>query len=64
MWIGIPLVFAFLVEFAFYLVPGFEGMRELLTARFSKMALAPLLIVFFLAQRLFIQGVVITGVKG
>jgi len=28
------------------------------------MALAPLLIVFFLAQRLFIQGVVITGVKG
>jgi len=30
----------------------------------STMALAPLLIVFFLAQRLFIQGVVITGVKG
>ncbi|MCX6049270.1 MAG: carbohydrate ABC transporter permease [Chloroflexi bacterium] len=30
----------------------------------STMALAPLLVVFFLAQRLFIQGVVITGVKG
>jgi membrane protease YdiL (CAAX protease family) len=42
-WIGIPLVAAFLVEFAFYLVPGFEGVRALLTARFSKAALAPLL---------------------
>ncbi len=30
----------------------------------ATMALLPLLIVFFFAQRLFIQGVVITGVKG
>ena len=27
-------------------------------------AMAPLLIIFFIAQRLFIQGVVMTGVKG
>ena len=30
----------------------------------ATMALLPLIIVFFFAQRLFIQGVVITGVKG
>lgn len=30
----------------------------------ATMALCPLLVVFFFAQRLFIQGVVITGVKG
>lgn len=30
----------------------------------SVMALAPCLLLFFLAQRLFIQGIVITGVKG
>jgi ABC-type glycerol-3-phosphate transport system permease component len=30
----------------------------------ATMALLPLIVVFFFAQRLFIQGVVITGVKG
>jgi membrane protease YdiL (CAAX protease family) len=43
-WVGLPFVAASLVEFAFYLVPGFEGVRSLLTARFSKAALAPLLV--------------------
>jgi membrane protease YdiL (CAAX protease family) len=43
-WVGIPFVAAFLVEFAFYLLPGFEGVRAILIARFSKRSLAPLLI--------------------
>ena len=30
----------------------------------ATMALAPPVILFFVAQRLFIQGVVVTGVKG
>lgn len=38
------MVAAFLVEFAFYLVPGFESVRTLLTARFTKAGLAPLLV--------------------
>ena len=42
-WLGIPLLAAFLAEFSFYLVPGFESVRGLLTERFSKAALGPLL---------------------
>ncbi|MCU1262821.1 MAG: Abortive infection protein [Bryobacterales bacterium] len=43
-WVGIPFIAAFLLEFAFYLVPGFEAVRAALTTRFSKAALAPLLV--------------------
>ncbi|MBC7314800.1 MAG: hypothetical protein H5T70_00010 [Chloroflexi bacterium] len=34
------------------------------TMAMSVVALIPVLIVFFIAQRYFIQGIVITGVKG
>ena len=39
-WAAVPIIAAFLVEFSFYLVPGFEGVREKLRARLSRRQLA------------------------
>lgn len=39
-WAAIPVVAAFLLEFSFYLVPGFESVRRYLESRFSRVRLA------------------------
>ncbi len=42
-WTAIPVIAAFLAEFVFYLVPGFESVRSALIRRFPKRQLALLL---------------------
>jgi hypothetical protein len=39
-WAAVPVVAAFLLEFSFYLVPGFESVRRRLEARLSRPRLA------------------------
>ena len=41
--IAVPVVAAFLAEFVFYLVPGFQAVREAVRGKLSAAALAPLL---------------------
>jgi len=41
--VAIPVIAAFLVEFVFYLVPGFRAVRERLRGKLSASVLAPLL---------------------
>lgn len=40
LWAAVPIIAAFLVEYSFYLVPGFEQVREWLRHHFSRMQLA------------------------
>ncbi|HKX00734.1 MAG TPA: CPBP family intramembrane glutamic endopeptidase [Bryobacteraceae bacterium] len=43
LWAAVPIIAAFLVEYSFYLVPGFETVREKLRTRLSRRRLAVLL---------------------
>ena len=40
LWAAVPLIAAFLLEYSFYLVPGFEPVREWLRARITRSRLA------------------------
>src|SRR5437867_7170844 len=40
LWAAVALIAAFLLEYSFYLVPGFETVRERLRARFGRWQLA------------------------
>ncbi|MDQ6677862.1 MAG: CPBP family intramembrane metalloprotease [Acidobacteriota bacterium] len=43
-WVALPVVAAFLIEFIFYLVPGFGSVRAALIRRFRPVTLAPWLV--------------------
>ena len=40
LWLALPIIAAFLLEYSFYLVPGIEAARDQLRARLSRAALA------------------------
>src|SRR2546429_593548 len=51
LWLALPIIAAFLLEYSFYLVPGIEAAREQLRARLSRAALALALALSAIAAR-------------